>query len=121
MQEYDTEPPLAIAILERCLRRNVYVAASTSMDEPAVITEDGYDKEEIQESSDSVEIQKVVEIGHQTNSSESTLPTISERVRKFFPGMGWFGGNIDRIKQDDDVNIYDILFEDGNTEEWRQD
>ena len=35
--------------------------------------------------------------------------------------MGWFSGNIDGIRKDDDGNIYEILFEDGNTEEWCQD
>ena len=35
--------------------------------------------------------------------------------------MGWFAGNIDGIRQEEDGNIYDILFEDGDTEEWRQD
>ena len=34
--------------------------------------------------------------------------------------MGWFAGNIDGIRQGDDGNIYDILFEDVNTEEWSQ-
>ena len=35
--------------------------------------------------------------------------------------MGWFAGNIDEIRQDDDGNIYEILFEDGDNEEWCQD
>ena len=61
-----------------------------------------------------------MEVGHQTDSSGYTSPTISEQVRKFFPGMGWFSGNIDVIRQDDDGNIYEVLFEDGDTEEWRQ-
>ena len=43
VQEYDTELPLDIAVLERRLGRNV--AASTSMDDPAVITEDVNDKD----------------------------------------------------------------------------
>ena len=34
--------------------------------------------------------------------------------------MGCFSGNIYGIMQDNDGNIYDILFEDGDTEEWRQ-
>ena len=34
--------------------------------------------------------------------------------------MGWFAVNIDGISQDNDGNIYEILFEDGNTEEWSQ-
>ena len=51
-----------------------------------------------------------MEVGHQTNSSGSTSPTISKRVRKLFPGMGWFGGDIDGIRQDNDGNIYEILF-----------
>ena len=57
VQEYDTDLPLYIAILGRRLGRNLDVSASTSTDEPAVITEDGNEKEEIQESSYSVEIQ----------------------------------------------------------------
>ena len=88
--------------------RNVDVAASTSTDDPVVITEDGNDEEEIQYARDSVEIQEVVEIGHQSDNSGSTSLTISERVRKFFPGMRWFGGNIDVIRKDDDGNIYVI-------------
>ena len=44
-QEYDIDIPLSIAVLERCLQHNVYVSDSTSTDEPAVITEDGNDKE----------------------------------------------------------------------------
>ena len=43
MQEYDAELPLDIAVLEHHLGPNVYVSTSTSMYEPAVITEDGYD------------------------------------------------------------------------------
>ena len=61
-----------------------------------------------------------MEVGHLTDSFGSTPPTISERGRKLFPGMGWFAGNIDRIRQDDDGNIYEVLFKDGYTEEWRQ-
>ena len=47
-------------------------AASTSTDEPAVITEDENNKEEIQEAIDSVEIQEVAEVVHLTNSYGST-------------------------------------------------
>ena len=45
VQDYDTELPLAIAVLEHHLVRNVYVAASTSTEEPEIITEDGDDEE----------------------------------------------------------------------------
>ena len=45
VQEYDTELPLAIAILECRFGRNVDVAISTSTDVPAVITEDEDDEE----------------------------------------------------------------------------
>ena len=121
VQEYDTDLHLAIYILERRLVRNVDVAASTSTYELEVISEDGNDEEKIQKTSNSVELKEVMDIGHLTDSSGSTLPTISERVCKIFPGMGWFGGNIDGIRQDDNGNIYDILFEDGDTEEWLQD
>ena len=116
VQGYDTELPLAIAVLEHYLGRNISVAAITSTDEPVVITEGGYDKEEIQEASKSVEIKDIVEVGHQTDSSGSTSPTITERIRKFFPGMGWFGGDIDGIRQDGDGSVYDILFKDVDTE-----
>ena len=34
--------------------------------------------------------------------------------------MGFFAGNIDGIRQDINVNIYEILFKDGGTEEWCQ-
>ena len=34
--------------------------------------------------------------------------------------MGWFRGNIDGIRQNNDGNIYEILFEDGDTEEWHK-
>ena len=34
--------------------------------------------------------------------------------------MVWFGGNIDGISQDNDGNIYEILFEDGDNKELRQ-
>ena len=47
VQGYYTELPLSIVVLERRLGRSVDVSASTSTDEPEVITEDGYDKEEI--------------------------------------------------------------------------
>ena len=40
VQEYDTEIPLDVAVLERHLGRNVYVDFSTSIDDPTVITED---------------------------------------------------------------------------------
>ena len=72
------------------------------------------------EASDSVEIQEVVQVGHQTDSSGSTSPTISEQVSKFFPIKGCLSGNIDGIRQDDNGNIYKVLFADDNTEEWRQ-
>ena len=62
-----------------------------------------------------------MEVGYHADSSWSTSPTISERVCKFLPGMIWFAGNIDGIRKDGDGNIYDILFEYGDTEEWRQD
>ena len=62
---------MAVNFLERRLGRNVYVADIISTEDPAVIAEDGYDKEEIQEAIDCVEIQEVVEVGHQTNSSGS--------------------------------------------------
>ena len=120
VQEYDTDLPWAISVLERRFGRNVDVSASTSTDDPLTITEDRNDEEYIQETSDNVEIQEVVEVGHQNNIFGSTLTTISKRVRKFFPGIGCFGVNIDRIRQDNDGNIYEILFGDGNTEEWRQ-
>ena len=45
VQEYDTEIPLAIDVLERRLGRNVDVADSNSTDEPAVTTEDVNDEE----------------------------------------------------------------------------
>ena len=77
VQDYDTDLPLGISVLERRLGRNVYVAASTSTYEPAVITEDGDDEEEIQEVSNSVGIQEVVGVGQPTDSSGSTSPTIS--------------------------------------------
>ena len=88
VQEYDTELPLDILVLEHRLGCNIYVASSTIIDEPTVITEDGNNEEEIQESINSVEIQEVVEVGHHTDSSRSTSSTTSERVRKFFLGMG---------------------------------
>ena len=66
---------MGVSVLERRLGRNLDVAASTSTDEPMVITNDGYYKEEIQETRKYVEIQ---EVGHQTDSSRSTSPTISE-------------------------------------------
>ena len=75
----------------------------------------------MQEAIDFFEIQEVVEVGHKTDISVSTSLTISERVCKLFLGMSWFAGNIDGIRQADDGNIYDILFEDGDTEEWCQD
>ena len=115
VHEYDTELPLDISVLERCLGINIDIAASTSTDEPAVITEDDDDKEEIQEARNSIEIHENVEFGHQTNSSGSTSPTITEQFRKLFPGMGWFAGNIYGIRQDGYGNIYDILFEYGDT------
>ena len=68
---------MGISVLDRRLGRNVYVAASTSTSEPAVITEDGDDEEEIQEVSNSVGIQEVVGVGQPTDSSGSTSPTIS--------------------------------------------
>ena len=111
---------MAIDVLEHRLGRNVYVATSNSTDEPAVITEDGNDEEEIQEASDSVIIQGVVEVGHHTDSYGSKSPTIPGQVCKFFPGMGCFGGNIDGIRKDNDDNIYEILFEDGDKEERHQ-
>ena len=61
-----------------------------------------------------------MEVGHHTYGSRSKSPTISKRVNKFFPGMGCFAGNIDGTRQDDNGNTYEILFEDGDTEEWRQ-
>ena len=47
VQEYDTELPLSIAVLECRLGLNVDVVASTSTDESEVITEYGDDEEEI--------------------------------------------------------------------------
>ena len=60
VQEYNTELPLDISVLERRLVLNVDFAASTSTDEPEVITEDGNYKEEIQEARESVEIHEIV-------------------------------------------------------------
>ena len=62
-----------------------------------------------------------MEVENHTNSSGSTSPTLSKRVCKFFPGLRWFAGKIDGIRRDKDGNIYDILSEDNNTEEWLQD
>ena len=45
VQEYDTDIPLAISVLEICLGHNVDVAASNSTYDPEVITEDGDDEE----------------------------------------------------------------------------
>ena len=45
VQEYDADIPLGVSVLERRVGINVDVAASTSMDETAVISEDGDDKE----------------------------------------------------------------------------
>ena len=39
VQEYDTELPLDISILERCLGCNVYLSASNITYDPAFITE----------------------------------------------------------------------------------
>ena len=121
VREYGTEVPLTISVLEHNLGRNVYVATSNSTDELAVITEDGNDKEEIKEASDSVKIKEVVEVGHHTDSYGSKSPTTTGRVCKLFPGMGCFGNNIDGIGQDNDDNIYEILFKDGDKEERHQD
>ena len=44
VHKYDTELPLSTAVLELCLGRNLDVFASTSIDEPAVITKDVNDK-----------------------------------------------------------------------------
>ena len=41
MQEYYTDLPLSIVVLERRLGRSVDVPTSTSTDEPEVITKDG--------------------------------------------------------------------------------
>ena len=35
--------------------------------------------------------------------------------------MGWFGDKIYGIRQDNNCNIYDILFEDDDNEQLRQD
>ena len=119
-QEYEKELPLYISVLDRRLGRNVDVSASNGTDEPDIISEDRNYEEEIQEASDSVEIQEVVEVFHQSDSYRSTSPTISKQVRKLFPGMGWFSDKIDDIRQEDNGNTYEILFKDGGTEEWRQ-
>ena len=120
VQEYDTELTLDIAVLKRHLGYNVDVDTSTSTDDPVVITEDEYEEEAIQEARNSVEIKEFVKVGQQTDSSGSTSPTISDHVCKLFPGMGWFAGNIDGTRLEDNENIYEILFEDGDTEEWRK-
>ena len=109
MQEYDTELLLDIAVLEHRLGRNVDVADSASTDEPAVITGYGNNEEEIQEAIDSVEIQEVTEVGHQADSYRFTSISISKRVHKFFPGMGWFSGSIYGIRHDKNSNIYEIF------------
>ena len=57
MQEYDTELTLVVAVLYICLGCNVDIATSTSTDEPEVITEDGYEEEEIQDAINYVEKQ----------------------------------------------------------------
>ena len=44
-QEYDTELHLTIYVLERHLLCNVDVADSTSTDDPAFITEYGYNED----------------------------------------------------------------------------
>ena len=87
VQEYDTELPLDIAVLKHRLGHNVDVSASTGTDDPAVMTDSVYEEEKIQESINYVEIQEVVEVGHQTDSSRSTSSTISKQVRKSLPGM----------------------------------
>ena len=46
VQEYDTELPLAISVLDRHLGHNVDFSASTSTYEPAVITKDTARSEE---------------------------------------------------------------------------
>ena len=116
VQEYDAELLLNISVLEHHLGRNVDDAASTSTYYPQVITQDGYDDDELQEARKSVEMQDVLEVGHQTDRYVSTSPTISEWVRKFLHVMEWFAGNIDGIIQDKDGNIYDVLFKYGDTE-----
>ena len=45
VKEYYTELPLVIAVLERRLGFNVDVVASTIIDDPEVVTEDGDDEE----------------------------------------------------------------------------
>ena len=57
VQEYDTELTLVVAVLYICLGCNVDIATSTSTDEPEVITEDGYEEEEIQDAINYVEKQ----------------------------------------------------------------
>ena len=104
----------SIVLARKRFVQNVDVAASNSKYELEFITEDVDDEEEMQEASESVEIQEVVEVVHKTNISGSTSPNISGRVRKLFPSMGQFSGKIYGISQDDDGNIYEILFEDGN-------
>ena len=47
VQEYETDLPLDISVLELRLVRNVDVAASTITDEQSVITEDGDDEDKI--------------------------------------------------------------------------
>ena len=96
--------------------RNTDVAASTIMDNPEVINEYVNNAKKIQDAIEYFEIQKFVKVGHQTDSSGSTSQTISKQVRKFFPSMVWFRGNIDVIRQEKYGNIYDILFKYGDTE-----
>ena len=45
VQDYDTDLPFTVFILEHCLGRNVDVDARTSMDEPDFINEDGGNEE----------------------------------------------------------------------------
>ena len=47
VQDYETDLPLDISVLELRLVRNIDVAASTITDEQLVITEDGDDEDKI--------------------------------------------------------------------------
>ena len=90
VQDYGTDLPLAIAVLEHCLGRNVYVATSNSTNKPEVITENGNDKEEIKEARNSVKYRRLWRL--------AIIPIVLglhhqlylNKFCKIFPGMGIF-------------------------------
>ena len=130
IEKYDTELPLAIAVLERLAQNSNPSLESdsqeTSRDEGVSLVDlerrrdqhsnvfSSYESEQAPLNNDS---ECPYDCARSTNEEENAFGT-GKKVRKFFASMGWYIGTVESSREKfDGPKTYTVRFEDGEYEE----